>query len=370
MSVPHDGNGLAMLYGNREALASKLDALFTEPTTVDYGSYGYLIHEIDEADSVNRLTGLGQYNHANQPSHHIIYMYNHAGQPYKAQDHIRRVMDKLYTTGFRANGVPDGSGYLGDDDNGEQSAWYVFNAMGFYPLALGSGQYVIGVPRVAEVRVKLQNGKTITVLAPGVNDVNRYIQSVRQNGKPYHKTYLLHSDLVEGATLEFTMGPNPSTWGTSPDSAPDSLTPKNRYPSPDISLIPERYYRITGTSNATAAATLTDQNSLTGTWSAGADGFIDVIATGLDSRVVSLTHYTLTSTKDPASAPKSWVLLGSNDGANWDEIDRRSNVSFKWPLQTQPFAVPRLSSYRQLRLKFVGGASNELAEFELYGRAY
>jgi putative alpha-1,2-mannosidase len=143
--APQDGQGLANLYGGRQKLKEKLDTFFTTDPGLDGGSYG-MIHEVREAKKVDELANLGEYQHSNQPVHHSIYMYNYAGAPANGQKYLRDVMDKLYFTGFGADGVSNGEGYIGDEDNGEQSAWYVLSAMGIYPVSVGRPEYAIGAP--------------------------------------------------------------------------------------------------------------------------------------------------------------------------------------------------------------------------------
>src|ERR1700712_4701927 len=141
-------------------------------------------------------------------------MYNYAGAPANGQKYLRDVMDKLYFSGFDSQGNSTGEGYIGDEDNGEQSAWYVLSAMGIYPVSMGRPEYAIGAPYFQNMSVKLENGKKITINAPNVSSSNRYVQSVKLNGTAITRNYLMHSELAEGATLDFEMGPNPSQWGT------------------------------------------------------------------------------------------------------------------------------------------------------------
>src|SRR5690606_24547539 len=215
--APQDGQGLANLYGGRKALAAKLDEFFRTPETAlpkFKGHYGGVIHEMREAREVR----MGMYAHSNQPSHHILYMYNYAGQPWKTQEKVREVLSRLYTGG------EIGQGYPGDEDNGEMSAWYIFSAAGFYPLRLGTSEYVIGAPYFKKMTIHLENGNKIVINAPKVSDRNKYIQRVKLNGVEYNKTTLSHFDLIRGATLDFEMGPKPSKWGTGEEALPPSIT--------------------------------------------------------------------------------------------------------------------------------------------------
>ena len=141
---------------------------------------------------------MGNYAHGNQPIQHMIYLYDYSGQPWKVQYWIREVMNRLYTA------QPDG--YCGDEDNGQTSAWYVFSALGFYPVCPGSTQYMIGTPYFHKAKIHLENGKTITICAENNNDDNRYIQHITMDGQPYPHYYLEHDKLKKGVSLNFMMG--------------------------------------------------------------------------------------------------------------------------------------------------------------------
>ena len=192
-SVFQDVQGLIDLLGGKKNFEAKLDSVFSLPPVFDDSYYGGVIHEIREMQIMN----MGQYAHGNQPIQHMIYLYNHAGAPQKAQHWVREVMNKLY--------LPTPDGYCGDEDNGQTSAWYVFSAMGFYPVTPATDQYVIGAPLFKNVRIKLENGKTINITAPANSNTNRYIRSTTFNGKPYTKTWLSHKALMNGAQINFNM---------------------------------------------------------------------------------------------------------------------------------------------------------------------
>ncbi|MDO4692086.1 MAG: GH92 family glycosyl hydrolase [Porphyromonadaceae bacterium] len=209
-SVFHDVQGLIDLMGGDDAFVSRLDSIFALPPIFDDSYYGFVIHEIREM----QIMDMGNYAHGNQPIQHMIYLYNYAGQPYKAQHRIRQVMQRLYSH------APDG--YCGDEDNGQTSAWYVFSALGFYPVTPASDQYVIGVPYFRSVRLNLPNGRTTLIEAEGTE--HPYIQSVKRNGKSYGKTYVQYQDLLEGGRYVFTLGEKPSAWGTDPKARPYSFS--------------------------------------------------------------------------------------------------------------------------------------------------
>ena len=188
-SVQHDIKGLVSLTGGQEKFAAKLDSMFTYIPTGN------------EELPIFSTGMIGQYAHGNEPSHHVIYLYNKVRQPWKTQKYAAQVMHELY---FNAP-----AGLCGNEDCGQMSAWYVFSAMGFYPVNPVSGEYEIGTPLFPEMRLNLGNGKTFTVLAPNVSRENIYIQSVKVNGQPYDKSYITHQQIVDGATVEFVMGNQP-----------------------------------------------------------------------------------------------------------------------------------------------------------------
>lgn len=188
-SVQHDIDGLIGLVGGKERFAQKLDSMFTFHPSAD-----------DELPLFS--TGMiGQYAHGNEPSHHVIYLYNKVGQPWKTQKYASQVMNELYRN------TP--AGLCGNEDCGQMSAWYVFSAMGFYPVDPVGGQYEIGTPLFPEAKLRLANGKTFTVLAPKVSKENIYIQSVKLDGKPYDKSYVTHEQIMNGSTLELEMASQP-----------------------------------------------------------------------------------------------------------------------------------------------------------------
>ena len=216
-SVFHDVQGLIDLMGGRPAFVDKLDAVFATPPVYDCSYYGFPIHEIVEMCVMN----MGQYAHGNQPIQHMIYLYDYAGQPWKTQQWVREVMDRMYTD------QPDG--LCGDEDNGQTSAWYVFSALGFYPVCSGSGQYVIGAPLFQKATLKLENGSQFVIEAPANGPDKRYIQSARFAGKPFDRTWIGHDEIQAGGLLTFTMGPAPQKeWGTGPDAVPASMSRQDR----------------------------------------------------------------------------------------------------------------------------------------------
>lgn len=212
-SVFHDIQGLMDLMGGKEKFASKLDEVFQMPPTFDNSYYGQTIHEIREMQVAN----MGNYAHGNQPIQHMIYLYNYANQPYKAQARIREVLTKLYAA------TPDG--YCGDEDNGQTSAWYVFSSLGFYPVTPGVNQYVIGSPLFKKATIHLENGNTFEIGAKNNSKSNFYIQSASLNGKGYFNSFLNFGDIQKGGKLEFNLGDTPNKdWGSKPENVPYSLS--------------------------------------------------------------------------------------------------------------------------------------------------
>ncbi|WP_184660587.1 GH92 family glycosyl hydrolase [Pedobacter cryoconitis] len=216
-SVFQDVNGLVGLMGGKNKFVDKLDSVFTMPPVFDASYYGSVIHEIREMQIAN----MGQYAHGNQPIQHMIYLYNYAGQPWKAQYWVRETMNRMYKA------TPDG--YCGDEDNGQTSAWYVFSSLGFYPVTPATDQYVIGAPLFKKVTLNLENGKQIVINAAANSADNKYINSLKYNGKAYGKNWLSHSDLVKGATLDFDMTAKPNkTRGISDADFPYSMSTEKR----------------------------------------------------------------------------------------------------------------------------------------------
>ena len=212
-SVMQDVQGLIDLMGGDEKFVDRLDSIFDTPPLYDESYYGQVIHEIREMQIVD----MGQYAHGNQPIQHMTYLYDWAGQPWKTQYHVREVMQKLYS--------PDPDGYPGDEDNGQTSAWYVFSALGFYPVTPAVGEYAIGSPLFDRVDLTMPNGKTLTIEARNNSAENVYIQSATFNGQPHDRTFLTREALQQGGTLTFVMGPQPNKeWGSDKADAPFSMT--------------------------------------------------------------------------------------------------------------------------------------------------
>lgn len=212
-SVFHDVNGLIDLMGGRKQFLKQLDTVFTMPPDFDDSYYGMTIHEIREMQIAN----MGNYAHGNQPIQHMIYLYDYAGEPWKAQKRLRQVLNRLYMA------TPDG--YCGDEDNGQTSAWFVFSALGFYPVTPGTDQYVIGSPLFKKATLELQNGNVFEIVAEDNSEENVYIKSVKLNGKAWDKTYVRWSDIMKGGVLKFQMTNTPNkNWASDENAVPYSMS--------------------------------------------------------------------------------------------------------------------------------------------------
>lgn len=209
-SVFHDPQGLINLMGGKERFNEMLDSVFQLPPVFDNSYYGFTIHEIREMQVMN----MGNYAHGNQPIQHAIYLYGYSGQPWKSQYWIRQVMDRLYT--------PTPDGYCGDEDNGQTSAWYVFSAMGFYPVCPGTGQYVLGTPYFKSMKLHLENGKQVNILSEGKGC---YVDAMSIDGKEYGHNYLEMDQLRKGANIVYRLSETPNqVRGTQKEDAPYSFS--------------------------------------------------------------------------------------------------------------------------------------------------
>lgn len=349
-SVPHDGAGLAGLYGGRAGLEAKLDAYFAEPETARHefkGSYWDVIHEMTEARNIR----MGMFGISNQPAHHAPFMYAHTDAPHKMQAITRESVDRLFT------GSEIGQGYPGDEDNGEMSAWYVFAALGFYPLSLASGGFVITAPLYPSARVRLATGSTITINAANNSPENVYIQSLAVNGRPWNSTFIDHATLAAGATLDFTMGAEPSGWGSAPESAPPSLSTRTTLTADGASQAPASDLTVpNGNADASVpgAAVLFNNSS--------ADG-LDLPDGGWAGYAFDAPQDVSLYTVTAGPGLSSWALEGSNDGVDWTLLDDRLGETFRWERQTRPFTAAA-TGFTRYRLRVAGAAT--LYQLELF----
>ncbi len=206
--VPHDVKGLIKEMGGDRTFIANIDRIFD----MELPEEAYA-----QTEDVTKEGLIGGYVHGNEPSHHIPYLYAWTSQPWKTQDRVREIMNRMYRNNI--------DGLCGNDDCGQMSAWYIFSALGFYPVCPGTDQYVIGAPYLPYAGVSLPNGKRLEIKAPGVSDRNRYIKSIKFNGKVYDKSYLTHNDLMNGGTIEFEMASKPNKKRNISDTArPYSLS--------------------------------------------------------------------------------------------------------------------------------------------------
>lgn len=352
-TAQQDGQGLTNLYGGQKALRDKLDAFFTTPENADRpGEYGGVIHEMLEARAVR----MGQLGMSNQPSHHIPYMYNVAGAPAKTQEKVREILRRLYV------GSEIGQGYLGDEDNGEMSSWYILSSLGIYPLQAGSSEWAIGSPQFTRMTVRRSSGD-IVVNAPNNSTANIYVQDVKVNGKKQRGLSVDVAALAKGGTIDFQMGSRPSSWGSGKNDAPPSLTKGDDAPKP--------LQDVTGPGLGTATATggqdaskLFDDSSTTQLTFTSATPQITWAFRGGKQKP---KYYTVTSGA-AAGDPADWRLQGSNDGLTWTTVDSRTGQVFPWRNQTRPYSIDKAGRFAQFRLavtKTVGAAQTNLAEVEL-----
>lgn len=354
-SVPYDGQGLANLYGGTKALENKLDAFFGTDSSITLGgerpTSSAVIHEMREQREVK----LGEYGHSNQPSHHIIFMYNYANAPEKTQYYTREMLDRLYI------GSAIGQGYLGDEDNGEASAWYLQAAMGIYPVNVGSGNYTFTAPLFEQVTLHLENGNDLILKANNNSAENVYIQSVTVDGKPYDSTVISHEAFINAKEIVFEMGAAPSQWGKN-QGAQDSLTTGNGIAEPMQDLLDDGTVTLT----AGEIAKLTDNNGGSYT-NLGTTASLTVSYE--IPKIVEL--YTLSNYTSVTNVPTAVTLYGSNGNDEWVKLDERKDLAFKWSRYVEPFAVQNETAYRSYRLELTTtAASMELAEIELYGHPY
>ena len=212
-SVFHDPQGLIDLMGGKEMFITMMDSVFAVPPIFDDSYYGQVIHEIREMTVMN----MGNYAHGNQPIQHMIYLYDYAGQPWKAQYWLRQVMDRMYS--------PTPDGYCGDEDNGQTSAWYVFSALGFYPVCPGTDEYIVGAPLFKKATLHFENGNSLVIDAPNNSKKNFYVNSMNVNGTDYTKNYLRHEELFKGGIIKVDMSNQPNmNRGTKEEDMPYSFS--------------------------------------------------------------------------------------------------------------------------------------------------
>ncbi len=341
--VPFDVDGLAALYGGSEGLSDKLVEFFTTPEP----SMTSGIHEAYEQRDVR----IGTWGMSNQVGHHIGYIPAAGGNPTLTQEIVREVLQRLFV------GSEIGQGFPGDEDNGEFSSWHLFSSLGFYPLALGSGEYTIGSPLFDTITVnrKAEHGGPLTITAENNSRDNVYIASAELDGEALDSVQLNQADLRASSSLHFEMAATPQAWGHRTSNE------QQRVPLTDATK--------GGQASVTASTSgevnrLLDDNATTATTLGAEDATIDIQLVGARPEVKT---YTITNGASGAH-PTDWVLQGSNNGATWVTLDQRSDVEFAWNTQTKPFHISDPGTYGHYRLHIQGtstGGGATLAEIEL-----
>jgi len=276
---------------------------------------------------------LGMWAPSNQPAHHIPYLYLHAGAPWRAQRIVREAIDRLFT------GSEIGQGYPGDEDNGEMSAWWLFGALGLYPLAPGSGEWVIGSPLFDRMRCRLPGGD-LEVVAHRASRDDPYVQSVLLDGEPWSRTAIPHDRLARGARIDVVLGPEPSDWGTAPADAPGSLSVELAA----LGMAPLRDALIAA-SGPPGAAALVDDVGVTAVRLAPGERIEFELDTSRPIEVYTLGFL------DPGTA--SWRLEAATaDG--WRTLDERHDAVVLWPGQTRPFLPRDVAPASRIRLTVLG----------------
>ncbi|MGO1770631.1 MAG: GH92 family glycosyl hydrolase, partial [Microbacterium sp.] len=339
--APHDVDGLAALYGGRQGLVDEIHAFLTEREKADYSG----IHEAREARDVR----LGMLGMSNQVAHHIPYVLAEAGDVSGAQELIRDIQNRLFV------GSDIGQGYPGDEDNGEFSAWYVFSALGFYPLEVGSGDYTVGTPLFDSATLSIGD-RDITISAPGASDGRTYVDGVTINGQEVEDTTFDGDLLRSGGEIAFSMSDEPSEWGAK------DMGEELEVPETMVDATKRGRGELTA-ADGTATGALVDDTMKTSATFSGTDADLTWTST---SGPVRVGQYTLTGV-DPATAPESWTLSGSVDGRTWTTLDERSGEEFRWDTQARPFSVEEAGAFTRLRLELASSEKPlQLAEVELF----
>ncbi|WP_422115208.1 GH92 family glycosyl hydrolase [Brachybacterium sp. UNK5269] len=335
--VPHDGEGLASLYGGREMLRGRLEQFFDTPERADLpGTYDRVIHEMVEARAVR----MGQFGVSNQPSHHIPFLFHHVGAPEQASRIVREVHRRLFV------GEQIGQGYPGDEDNGEMSAWWLLTALGLYPLQLGTGRYHLVAPLFERAAVRPLGGPAFTVTTDGQAPGHACITAMTVEGREHRRSWIDHADLR--GELHLSLAAEPGDWG----EVPPSVTAEGEQPQPLRDLFA-----------ADPEDPLLDDDSRTERAFPAAAAVIDLPELG---EALQARFLTLTSSAATGGDPIAWRLEGSRDGQHWDLLDERAGQRFRWRRQTRPFEIasPRPCTHHRLVVLTSEGPLR-LAEVEL-----
>lgn len=348
-NVPQDGQGLANLYGGRSGLGNKLNQYFTSGPTASAVAK-------DPAAALAAAGQLGIFT-MNRPAAPLIpYMYLYAGEASKTQNTVRTILNRFYT------GSDIGQGYLGTDAGGLMSGYYLFAVSGLFPLNQGSGSLVLNAPYFKKLTLHLGSGRDLVINAPAVSNTNKYIQRVTFNGQPVTGMSISQQQIAGGGTLTFQMGAKPSSWGTSADALPYSLTPLSTngstlYPKPLVNLADPNTIGAKLKASDGTDVSLVTRSTPTDTI------FTDKkpsITSDFGNEPQRIKSYTLTSSADQgSSSPRSWTLFASNDGKKWDTIDNRSGETFSQPMMTRAFTIRYPAAYRYYRISFTERSSKQ-----------
>ena len=349
-AAPHDGHGLAELFGGREALRLRLDRYFLENEIGDessWGGYRRGIHEMTEARDIR----MGMFALSNQPAHHVPFLYAHTDSPHRMQEIVRECLERLFL------GSDFGQGYPGDEDNGEMSAWFVLSAIGLYPLTVGSGEYVLCSPLFPRVELHNGQGGRLVVETTGIAPGNAYIQSVQLNGREWRSVTIDHDRLVAGGHLRIELGASASDWFSG--SYPASATTATAFgTSRDLDQVAEVH--VTGTFDGIEK--LVDDDAATAA-RLPVGGCVQWQAS--EQRAVWL--YTVTCGPQPSDGPRHWELAALDDGVV-ARLDVQHAVGWRWPYETRVFAIAAPRPASRYRLSFLDQAEVEVAEVQLLTR--
>jgi putative alpha-1,2-mannosidase len=332
-----DGKGLCNLYGGKAALSRKLDELFDDSMEAMMKVVEGVGHEICEYKEVK----MGQYEHNNQPAHHVIFTYAYSDKPYMIEKYTREVLQHVYV------GSEIGQGYPGDEDNGEMSAWYILGAIGLYPYNMASGEYILTSPLFKKFTLKMDNGKTLTVSAPNNSAENIYIQSCKVNGVPYDKRFITYEQLREGGEIFFDLGPAPSSWGMAEEARPTSLTTAEEGTKETLWDLFDGKGEICST--VEGYKTLLDNDSLTATAVKAGDCVTVTPAEPKKAVLVTL------SCDKKEEAPTAFKVEGSLNGRDFEELTREEGVTFLFDNFIRPFAIPedKQGAFTAYRITFL-----------------
>lgn len=345
-SVTQDGNGLAQLYGGKNGLAAKLEGLLSSSNRWEQGTLPWQ-HEMYEAREVR----MGQYQHSNQPSHHILYMFNYADEPYRTQELTREALGRLFV------GNRFGQGYIGDEDNGEMSAWYILTALGFYPLNMGSGEYAITSPLYQKYTLHLPTGDLV-VTAENNSAENVYIQSMKIDGVPYYDCFIAHEDLLKAKEITFVMGSEPSGWGVGSDCA--SVTGKREKLSTAEDFTKEATKSYSG---ITSGSSLFADSSSTPA-SVSGNGRIDFAFA--EPKKIEMITVTSGRTQNINIGIKLYGSATGEEGS-YIELINKQGVGYQWTQYVRPFKVAEPAEYKYYRLEISGNGTFQIGEVELLG---